>query len=69
MSDEIKISIVTIVYNGEREIERTIKSVISQTYKNIEYVLVDGASTDKTMQVVEPYRECFHTIIRVSTMQ
>ena len=63
MSDEIKISIVTIVYNGEREIERTIKSVISQTYKNIEYVLVDGASKDNTMQIVEPYRECFHTII------
>lgn len=63
MSDEIKISIVTIVYNGEREIERTIKSVISQTYKNIEYVLVDGASKDNTMQIVEPYRECFHKII------
>lgn len=63
MNDEIKIAIVTIVYNGEREIERTIRSVVSQTYRNIEYVLVDGASTDGTMQIVEPYREFFHAIV------
>ena len=63
MSDEIKISIVTIVYNGESYVERTIKSVIYQTYKNIEYILIDGASTDGTMKIVECNREYFHTII------
>ena len=63
MTDEIKISVITIVYNGESYVERTIKSVIYQTYKNIEYILIDGASTDGTMKIVECNREYFHTII------
>jgi glycosyltransferase involved in cell wall biosynthesis len=50
-----KVSIITIVYNGEMLIERTITSVLSQTYKNIEYIIVDGASTDKTLEIVKKY--------------
>lgn len=61
--NDIRFSVITIVYNGENEIERTIQSVIGQTYRNIEYILVDGASKDNTMAVVEQYKEHFSTII------
>ena len=54
-----KISIVTICYNCKDDLEMTIKSVISQTYSNIEYVVIDGGSTDGTLDVVEKYKEHF----------
>lgn len=63
MNENIKISVITIVYNGEKEIERTIQSVIGQTYKNIEYILIDGASKDNTMHIVEKYYNHFAKII------
>lgn len=50
------ISIITVVYNGEKTIEQTITSVLEQTYKNIEYIIVDGKSTDGTMQIVSQYK-------------
>lgn len=49
------ISIVTIAYNEVNTIERTIKSVLSQTYKNIEYIIVDGGSTDGTVNILKRY--------------
>src|SRR5690606_11151151 len=52
-----KISIITIVYNNVRDIEYTIRSVMKQTYANIEYIIVDGFSTDGTLDVIEKYRE------------
>ena len=48
----LRISVVTIAYNCENEIEDTIRSVINQSYQNKEYIIIDGASTDKTMSVV-----------------
>jgi len=48
-----KISIITVCYNAETLIERTILSVLSQTYDNIEYIIVDGNSTDKTMEIIQ----------------
>lgn len=58
-----KISIITITYNAESYIERTLKSVIEQDYNNIEYIIIDGNSTDKTMSVVEKYKENIDVIV------
>ena len=49
----MKISIITATYNSEKTIGDTIKSVLSQTYKDIEYIIVDGGSTDGTISVVK----------------
>ena len=43
------VTVITIVYNNVIDIERTILSVINQSYKNIEYIIIDGASTDGTL--------------------
>ena len=51
------VSIITVVFNGERFIEKTINSVISQTYKNIEYIIIDGGSTDKTLDIIRQYED------------
>jgi glycosyltransferase involved in cell wall biosynthesis len=51
------ISVITIVFNGEKYIENTIKSVIGQSYKNIEYIIIDGNSTDKTLEIIKKYEE------------
>ena len=51
----IKISIITVVKNNEKKIERCIKSVINQSYKNIEYIVIDGNSCDKTKEIIKKY--------------
>lgn len=51
-----RLSVITIVYNNVRDIERTILSVVNQTYTNIEYVIVDGLSNDGTLQVIDKYK-------------
>lgn len=52
----MKISIITVVYNAERFIKDCIESVLAQTYHDIEYIVVDGGSTDKTLEIIESYR-------------
>ena len=58
-----KISIITVVYNAVGLLERTINSVLAQTYPHIEYIIIDGASTDGTLSIIEKYRTKIHTII------
>ena len=51
----IKISIITPSFNSSKTIERSIKSVLSQKYKNIEYIIIDGGSTDDTVNIINKY--------------
>lgn len=53
----LKISVVTIAFNCKSAIEKTILSVINQTYKNLEYIIIDGASNDGTMDIVGRYAD------------
>jgi len=55
-SDKPILSVITIVYNNVRDIERTMLSVLKQTYADIEYIVVDGKSTDGTLQIIEKYK-------------
>ena len=50
------LSVITIVYNNVKNIERTMLSVLNQTYPNIEYIIVDGLSTDGTLDVISRYK-------------
>lgn len=52
-----KVSIVTVTYNCKDVVERTLQSVISQKYDNIEYIVIDGASTDGTQKVINNYKD------------
>lgn len=58
-----KFSIITVTYNAESVLEDTIQSVITQTYKNVEYIIVDGGSKDHTLDIIHKYREHIHTLV------
>lgn len=53
----MKISIITVVHNNERNIEECILSVLSQSYNNVEYIIIDGGSTDGTVEVINRYKD------------
>jgi glycosyltransferase involved in cell wall biosynthesis len=59
----MKISIVTVVYNAVNDIERTIKSIINQQGVDIEYIVIDGGSTDGTLAVLEKYKSYIHKLV------
>ncbi|MGD2099855.1 MAG: glycosyltransferase family 2 protein [Desulfobacterales bacterium] len=59
----MKISIITICKNAEDTLEKTIQSVLAQQYRNIEYIIIDGASTDKTDALINKYRDQVATYI------
>ena len=56
-NNPLQISIVTVVFNGEAFLEKSIQSVINQTYKNIEYIVIDGGSTDGTIDIIKKYQD------------
>ena len=58
-----KFSVITVCYNAEATLEDTIQSVISQTYHHVEYIIVDGASKDRTMDIVNRYRERISVVV------
>ncbi|KQR72065.1 glycosyltransferase family 2 protein [Pedobacter sp. Leaf176] len=58
-----KLTVITIVYNNVRDIERTIKSVLNQTHKNTEYIIIDGKSTDGTLEIIEKYKANISKIV------
>lgn len=57
------ISVITVVFNGHSLLERTIKSVLVQTYPHIEYIIIDGGSKDGTLDIIEKYRSRIQTVI------
>lgn len=51
------ITVITVVLNGEKYLEQTIQSVINQTYPNVEYIIIDGGSTDGTLDIIKNYED------------
>lgn len=61
--EQLKISIITPAFNSGKTIEKTILSVLSQNYNNLEYIIIDGASSDNTLEIVEKYRDKISYIV------
>jgi glycosyltransferase len=59
----MKVSIITPSFNSAKTIEETIKSVLGQSYKDIEYIIIDGGSKDKTLEIVNKYKDKISKIV------
>ena len=68
----IRITIATCTYNAQSTLGRTLDSVLHQTYREVEHLIIDGASTDGTLAMAEEYKlksdsaECYHDVVIVS---
>ena len=51
------VTLITVTFNSEKYLEETIQSVIDQSYNNIEYIIIDGGSTDNTVEIIKKYRD------------
>jgi glycosyltransferase involved in cell wall biosynthesis len=65
MNENILVSIITPCFNSMKTIARTIESVLNQTYKNIEYIIIDGGSSDNTLKVIQEYEPYFEGRLRI----
>jgi len=59
----MKVSIITVTYNSASTLEETILSVINQTYKNIEFIIIDGKSSDGTLAIIEKYNHAISKFV------
>ena len=59
----LKISLITVAYNAQNTIERCISSVLGQKFNNIQYIVIDGGSTDGTIQIINQYRDSISVFI------
>ncbi len=57
MNKQSLVTIITVTYNAEKHLEQTIKSVIEQDYPNIEYIIIDGGSSDGTLDIIKHYKD------------
>lgn len=60
---DIKISLITVTYNAESTLSRCIESVIAQKYQNLEYIIIDGGSTDGTLQIIDQYKNHINILV------
>jgi len=60
---DFKISLITVTYNTEATISRCIESVVSQNHLNLEYIIIDGGSTDNTLQIIDQYKDFINVFI------
>ncbi len=60
---DIKISLITVTYNAESTLSRCIESVIAQKYQNLEYIIIDGGSTDGTLQIINHYKDHINILV------
>src|SRR6478736_3483755 len=54
------ITIITIVYNGEKHLEQTIRNVLDQNYDHLQYIIIDGGSTDQSVEIIKKYEKKLH---------
>src|SRR5258707_14825723 len=60
---DLKISVITGVYNAQNTIAKCIESILKQSFKNVQYIIVDGGSTDDTLKIIEKYRHQIDLIV------
>lgn len=65
MRKDVFITVITVCYNSEKTIEKTLKSMLSQTYSNYEYLIIDGKSTDGTLKILHQYEPLFRGRMKI----
>ncbi len=63
MPKPVKISIITVCFNSDKSIQETLQSVASQTYPHVEYIVIDGGSTDGTLKILEAFKDHIQVLV------